>query len=157
MHTLGMYKALKSIDQTNNIKSLMVVSASTATGIGIRLDDLNNKYKLIYGSEFQFPANILRGYGIKWSIENQLNTQQCPDLGWKTARKGIENTFLERVIEILESPTAIAFIQNNVQNIDNLYSEIIKENNQGYHLARRIVVESLDSDNLVSHQNLGAR
>ena len=151
MHTLGMYKALKLADGTREIKSLMIVSAGTAAGIGIRLDDLNNDYKLIHGSEFQFPANILRGYGIKWSIENQPNTQQCPDLGWKTARKGIENTFMERVIEILESPTAIAI--TTAQSIDNLYEEIIRESNQGYHLARRIVVECLDVDNINNYSN----
>lgn len=151
MHTLGMYKALKLADETREIKSLMVISAGTAAGIGIRLEHLNNKYKLIYGSEFQFPANILRGYGIKWSIESQPNIQQCPDLGWKIARKGIENTFVERVIEILESPTAIAIIRD--KSINNLYEEIIRESNQGYHLARRIVVECLDIDYLNSSKN----
>ena len=151
MHTLGMYKALKLMNEKRDIKSLMVVSAGTATGIGIRLDDLNNEYKLIYGSEFQFPANILRGYGIKWSIANQPNTEKCPDLGWKTARKGIENTFRERVIEILESPTAIAIIRK--QSIDNLYDEIIRESNQGYHLARRIVIECLDIDNVNNYSD----
>ena len=151
MHTLGMYKALKLADETREIKSLMVVSAGTAAGIGIRLDDLNNDYKLIHGSEFQFPANILRGYGIKWSIENQPNTQQCPDLGWKVAKKGIENTFVERTIEILQSPTAIAIIRGQI--IENLYEKIIKESNQSYHLARRIVIECLDVDNVNNYSD----
>ena len=150
MHSLGMYKALKLTDATREIKSLMVVSAGTAAGIGIRLEDLNNKYKLIYGSEFQFPANILRGYGIKWSIENQPNTQKCPDLGWKVARKGIENTFVERTIEILQSLTAIAIIRGQI--IENLYEKIIRESNQGFHLARRIVIECLDVET-INHSN----
>lgn len=144
MHTLGMYKALK-LKNKKNIESLMVVSAGTATGIGIRLDALDNKYKLIYGSEFQFPANLLRGYGIRWSMENKSNARHCADLGWKTARKGIEDTFIERVVEILVSPTAIAIINN--QNVANLFNKIMEENTQGYHLARRIFIECLDSDN----------
>ncbi|MDJ0728560.1 MAG: ROK family protein [Crocosphaera sp.] len=153
MHTLGMYRALREKKPTVNISSLLVVSAGTGTGIGIRLEDINprnNQYKLIYGSEFQFSANLLRGYGIKWSIDELQsirtgNEERCPYIGWKTARKGIESTFRERIVEILESPTAIKLI--NGQNITNLYDEIMKENMQTLHLARRIFIEYLDSDN----------
>lgn len=151
MHTLGMYRALKIKNLRRDIESLMVVSAGTAAGVGIRLDALNTETKLIYGSEFNFPANILRGYGIRWSIrdkESEIDTYKCRDLGWKVARVGIENTFVERVDEILGSPTAIAII--NGENVENLYDKIIEECKEGYHLANRIVVECFDSDNSIN-------